>query len=168
VGLSSVTAVQAAPASVTAVAPAPAVQAAGSTGATALLSRYIGITGGGDRLDDGLTTPDDSSVLPVPKEDRPAPAPPAAPAAPADEATMNQSMSHARLDAFFIAACVAEATPASAPVTISPAEERATVSVELEAGMTGLIALLGGCWTVQPPREEGKKQPAMRDRISGG
>jgi hypothetical protein len=77
-------------------------------------------------------------------------------------------MSRARLDAYFIAASVAGASPASAPVTIPPTEERTKVSVEVEACMTGLIAVLGGCWTVQRPREGEKKQAGIRDWISGG
>jgi hypothetical protein len=32
----------------------PMVQTAGSAGSTGLLSRYIGVSGGGDRLDDGF------------------------------------------------------------------------------------------------------------------
>jgi len=112
--------------------------------------------------------PADPSMLPAPQEDRSAPAAPAGPAAPTDGATINQSMSRARLDAYFIAASVAGASPASAPVTIPPTEERTKVSVEVEACMTGLIAVLGGCWTVQRPREGEKKQAGIRDWISGG
>jgi hypothetical protein len=168
VNLPSVTGVLTPLASASVSAPLAVVQLAGSAGSTGLFSRTIGVTGGGDRLDAGLTVPEDPSLLPAPTDDWSAPAAPAGPTAPTDNSTNYQSMSRARLDAYFIAASGAEASSASAPDMIPPTEERTTVRVEVEASMTGLIVLLGGCWTVQRPREEEKKQAGMRDWTSGG
>jgi subtilase family serine protease len=161
VGLLSASAVPPTPATGTAIQPVPTVQPASSAGLTALLSRYTGITGGGDRLDDGLTTPEEPCVPPAaPQEDRANSVMPAGPAVPTEDATSKESMSRARLDAYFIAVSVAEDLPVRTPVPISTAEERATAAEEMRAGMGGLIALLGGFWTIQGPRapEESKRK----------
>jgi hypothetical protein len=75
---------------------------------------------------------------------------------------MNQSMSRAGLDAYIIAVSLAGDLPARAQVTILAVEEPSTAIEGAGAGMTGLIALLGGCWAAHGPREETKKPPAIR------
>jgi hypothetical protein len=166
VGLLSASVAPAPPATAAAIQPVPAVQSANSVGSTSsLLSRYTGITGGGDSLGDGLITPEEPTVPPAPPQEAQAtPVTPASPVAPTDDTTMNQSMSRAELDAYIIAVSLAGDLPARAQVTILAAEEPSTAIKGAGAGMTGLIALLGGCWAAHGPREEAKKPPAIRNR----
>jgi subtilase family serine protease len=158
VGLPGVSVVNAAPASVTAVQPVPVFQVANSAGAASLLSRYTAITGGGDRFDDQLSTPETLDVLPAQdRESKAAPGTPAERVAPTDGAPSSQTMSRARLDAYFAAASLADDVPVSSPVSISTVEDRMT-GEEPGAGVMGLVALLGGCWTVHGSREEKKSR----------
>jgi subtilase family serine protease len=144
----------AAPATVPAPQPVLAVQATSTAASASSLSRNFAFTGGSDSSDDKLLPADPSKVRPADYQEDKGPAvKPDGGDASFDRAPMSPS----NVDGYFIEATGTDELPVIAPVMVPSAKDQTDSSVEPAAGMIGLVALLGGCWTVQDSREDKKK-----------
>ena len=65
-------------------------------------------------------------------------------------------MNRNRLDAYFSLAASTEDLSAGGGVNL-PAQDQSSAPAQPEAAIFGLVALLGGCWTVHESRDEKKK-----------
>jgi subtilase family serine protease len=155
--------VQARPSTLAVTQPAPAVVPIGAPTAVASPSRYSAISGSSDRLDDGYTTPELLDILPAEyQENKAAPMTPSTPEGTSESTPMTEEMSRANLDAYFIEASLTENITLGAPLAIAASEQQTEGVFEPAAGVFGMIAMLGGCWSVRDSREEKKKASTKR------
>src|SRR5262249_57430861 len=111
-----------------------------------------------DALKDGLSGTEDLKVMPAQsQEDKIVPAAPAVPVTPTTSASEQEAMNQSAVDSFFIAASItveSESAPAVVPATVSEQEPTEVVPV---ANAAGLIAFVGGFWTVQQTSQEDER-----------
>jgi hypothetical protein len=121
--------------------------------------RFNALLGGGsDRLSDDLDNAEPLSVMPASYE---AGKPASAPAAPVDGSSAVTPMSYKAVDGFFMAPILAMDPTEASSAAPAAQEEEASFVGDLNAGMIGFVAFVGGSWTVRVAREE-ERRLAMR------
>lgn len=122
------------------------------------------ISGSSDVLNDGLSGTEDLKVMPAPSlEDKGTTGAPVVPVTPSATTTEQEAMNQSAVDSYFIASSisvVAEDRLVAIPATVSEQEPMEVVPV---ANAAGLIAFVGGFWTLQTSREvERNRRQARR------
>jgi subtilase family serine protease len=148
--------VQPANVNVPAVQPVPLVAPSGQAGSAVSLYRSA-FAGGSDSLDDRFAGAEPLNILPAEfQEDKPNPGAPSGSEALLDDSSTSL-MNRNRLDAYFSMAASTEDLAVGNGVTNLPAQDQSSAPAQPEAAIFGLVALLGGCWTVHESRDEKKK-----------
>jgi hypothetical protein len=148
--------VQSANVNVPVVQPVPVVAPIGPAGSAVSLSRNSAFAGGSDSLDDRFAGAEPLNILPAEfQEDKPNPGTPSGSGALLDDSSISL-MNRNRLDAYFSLAASTEDLSAGGGVNL-PAQDQSSAPAQPEAAIFGLVALLGGCWTVHESRDEKKK-----------
>jgi hypothetical protein len=121
------------------------------------------ISGASDGLSDGLSGTEDLKVMPVPtQENKIAPGAPVVPVTPMVSTPDQEAMNQSAVDSYFIAASItvkSESVPTVLPATVSEQQPLEVVPV---ANAAGLVAFLGGFWTLQSSQEDERNRRQAR------
>jgi hypothetical protein len=134
-----------------------------SVAPSATVNMGTAISGASDGLTDGLSGTEDLKVMPAPSQgDKIAPSAPVAPVTPTVSTPEQEAMNQSAVDSYFIAASItvqSESMPTVVPATVSEQEPMEAVPV---ANAAGLVAFLGGFWTLQTSQDDERNRRQAR------